>query len=81
MIISFMIGTDCDKCPCQVNGFDNRSRRVQIKEGKMFFVLFCFVPLKLKGNVIDEPVSTEFSFIMTSSPVVLGLIYQISYSG
>ena len=30
-------GTECDKRPCQVNrGFDNRSRSVQRKEGKIF---------------------------------------------
>lgn len=56
MIISFMIGTECDKCPRQVSGFDNRRRSVQKKEGKIFF------SLKLKGDVIDEPVPTEFNY-------------------
>lgn len=64
--------------PCQVNGFDNRSRSVQNKEWKRVFF-----PLKAKRRC-DRWISSYrvqlfiLYFLMTSSPVALGWFISLA---
>lgn len=75
MKIPLTIGIGCDKCHCQVDGFNNRSNKGSEGGGKYF-------PLKLKGNLIDEPIpQSSFIFPLFSHnklPCGRLLIYQIS---